>query len=368
MKIHLIFSTILIAITTLSVCNNASKQSAKENDPSKITLSKSPENVSQLLTIDLLSRDEFMMYETENVQAVHYAEVAAAYGAAEIAGYLNDTATIQRLVDRYMRVIEESIPNTANHVDANVYGVLPLELYKHTRNKVFYDQGMEFANDQWKDTIAGGLTDQTRYWIDDVWMIGSLQVQAYRVTNEPIYLERAAREVDSYLQKLQKPNGLFHHGPEAPFFWGRGNGWVASGLAELLSELPESNSHYENILAGYQKMMNSLLQYQAEDGMWRQLIDKEQSWKETSSSAMFGYAMAVGVKKGLLDKKKFEPAYIKAWNTLVGYINKNGKITDVCIGTGQSQDINYYLDRPTTTGDFHGQAPMLWFAYCLISD
>jgi rhamnogalacturonyl hydrolase YesR len=198
-------------------------------------------------------------------------------------------------------------------------------------------------------------------------MIGSLQVQAYRATGKGVYLERAALETDAYIQKLQQPNGLFHHGVNAPFFWGRGNGWVAAGLAELLSELPDNNPHYPSILAGYKKMMKTLVEYQAEDGMWRQLIDKEESFKETSSTAMFGYAMTVGVKKGLLPKKPYNKACHKAWNALTGYINEDGRVRDVCVGTGQSTDINFYLNRPRITGDLHGQAPILWFAYSLLA-
>jgi unsaturated rhamnogalacturonyl hydrolase len=120
-------------------------------------------------------------------------------------------------------------------------------------------------------------------------MIGCLQIQAYRSTGNMIYLERAALEIDSYIQRLQQPNGLFYHGIDAPFYWGRGNGWVAAGLAELLSVLPESNSHYNSILNGYKKMMKTLVETQASDGMWRQLIDKEESFKETSSTGMFGF-------------------------------------------------------------------------------
>ena len=363
MKIPLIpFLIIPIAIILLN-CNRSQKNTednSTEADPG------SPETVSQKIIRDLLSRGDFMMYDTKEVKAVHYAEVATAYGAAEIAGFQGDTSTINRMVDRYMKVIDDSIINTANHVDANVYGVLPLELYKHTGNMIFYNQGIAFANDQWNDTTSDGLTSQTRYWIDDVWMIGSLQVQAFRVTKNPLYLNRAAKEINSYLVKLQEPNGLFHHGPDAPFFWGRGNGWVAAGLAELISELPETNQFYDSIIAGYKKMMNALLKYQAEDGMWRQLIDHEEAWEETSSTAMFGYAISVGVKKGLLDKEEFEPVYHKAWYALVKHLNPDGKMTDVCVGTGQSQDVNYYLERPKTTGDFHGQAPVLWFAYRLL--
>jgi rhamnogalacturonyl hydrolase YesR len=307
------------------------------------------------------------MYKTQDVKAVHYAEACAGFGAVKLAGLMNDKETLGKLADRYDRVIDENILNTANHVDANVYGILPLELYLQTKDEKYFKQGMELADGQWQRPLPDGLTTQTRYWIDDVYMIGSLQVQAFRATGKSIYLERAALEIDSYIQKLQQPNGLFFHGINAPFFWARGNGWVAAGMAELLSVLPESNPHYQSILAGYQKMMKTLAEMQDQDGMWHQLIDREESFKETSSTAMFGFAMTVGVKKGLLPEKPYRKACIKAWNVLTSYIGADGKVREVCAGTGQSTDVNFYLSRPRITGDLHGQAPMLWFAYSLIA-
>jgi len=357
MHLRLFVNTIFCLI---SICTySKSKQETK--------LNKSPEYVAKIITNDLLSRPDFMMYQTPGVSAVHYAEVLAGYGAIKFTGITGDKKTLQKLITRYERVENENIQNTANHVDANVYGVLPLEIYIQNKDRKYLEQGLKFADGQWKDPQPDGLTSQTRYWIDDIYMIGCLQVQAYRATGEIIYLERAASEIDSYIQRLQQPNGLFHHGLSAPFFWGRGNGWVAAGFAELLSVLPEKNPHYDSILTAYKKMMKTLLASQSEDGMWHQLINEPESFKETSSTAMFGFAMALGVKNRLLPKKPYTAAYIKAWNSLTEYLNENGKIREVCVGTGQSEDINYYLNRPRTTGDFHGQAPMLWFACCLFA-
>jgi rhamnogalacturonyl hydrolase YesR len=327
---------------------------------------KSPPHVSKLVTGDLLARPDFMMYDWGGVQAVHYAEICTAFGAARLAGLLGDTSTIRLLVERYNRVVRDSIPNTANHVDANVYGILPLELFKHTKDSALYQQGMDLAIGQWKDPLPDGLSRQTRYWIDDVWMIGSLQIQAYRVTGEKIYLDRAARTTVAYLDKLQQPNGLFFHGENAPFYWGRGNGWMAAGLAEVISELPEDHPMYPAIEGGYRKMMDALLDYQCENGMWRQLIDNESAWEEASCTGMFGYAICVGVQKGILPKESFEPSYQKAWLALADHIDEEGKVSDVCVGTGQSLDVNYYLERPVITGDFHGQAPVLWLSFSLL--
>ena len=329
-------------------------------------VTRTPESVGKLITADLLSRQNFMMYNSPGVTAVHYAEACAGYGAVRLAGLLNDKKTISDLVARYNRVIDEKITNTANHVDVNVYGILPLEIFIQTKDAKFFRQGIELAEGQWKDPLPDGLTSQTRYWIDDIYMIGSLQVQAFRATGKMIYLERAAAEVDSYIQKLQQPNGLFYHGMNAPFFWGRGNGWVAAGFTELLSVLPENNPHYKSIMNGYRKMMKTLAENQDEDGMWHQLIDKKESFKETSSTAMFGFAMTLGVKKGLLPIEPYTSAYKKAWNGITGYLNEDGMLREICIGTGQSNDVNFYLTRPRTVGDLHGQAALLWFAYSML--
>lgn len=328
----------------------------------------SPEVVGRLVINELLSRPGFMLYLSREAKGIHYAEACAGFGAARLAGLLKDTVLLGKLAERYAIQITDTIPNSANHVDINVYGILPLELYRQGMGSEFRNQGMMLADGQWKDPLPDGLTRQTRFWIDDIWMIGSLQVQAYRVTGDTMYIQRAAKEVNAYIQKLQQPNGLFYHGFNGPFFWGRGNGWVAAGFAELLTELPESNPYYKPILEGYRKMMKTLLVNQAEDGMWRQLIDKEESFKETSSTAMFGYAITIGVKKGFLPKAQYAGAIDKAWKALTGYINPDGKLREVCVGTGQSTDVNFYLTRPRVAGDLHGQAPLLWFAYSLLAD
>lgn len=329
---------------------------------------KSPDLIGRRVTEELLSREDYMMYRSARVTAIHYAEACAAFGAARLAGLEGDTLLLQRLSRRYRKAIEDSLPNTANHVDANVYGILPLELYRHTGEERFLEQGMELANGQWSDPLPNGMTVQTRFWIDDIWMIGALQVQAYRVSGNRVYLDRAALEIKAYLEKLQQPNGLFHHGEDSPFFWGRGNGWVAAGLAELLSELPEDHPDYTAIMEGYRKMMYALLDYQSESGLWRQLIDHEESWIETSSSAMFGYAFRMGVMNGFLPGSDFKPAYRKAWLALVDYIDDEGRISEVCVGTGKGDNTQYYLDRPREKGDFHGQAPVLWLAWALLAD
>lgn len=312
---------------------------------------------------DLLNRKQFMLYESELFTGIHYAEVVAGFAAMEFAHRTNDADRLSQLRERFSRVSETDIQGLfeADHVDSNVFGAVPLQEYLILGDKTSLDTGIMLAEGQWQQPLDNGMSQQTRYWIDDIYMVNILQVQAYRATGNAKYLQRAALQTANYLAKLQQANGLFFHGEKAPFYWGRGNGWVAAGLAVILSELPSSNEHYEVITQGYLKMMQALLAFQSDDGMWRQLVDKTESWKETSATAMFAYAMLVGVKQGLLDNAIYKQSYTTAWLALQHYINDKGQLSNVCVGTGQSLDINYYLQRPTITGDLHGQAPLLWF-------
>lgn len=298
-----------------------------------------------------------------------YPEVCAWYGALTFAHVAGDKDLSTRLIRRFDRLLdpeEASLVPTERHVDFSVFGSVPLEIYIQSKEKKYPDIGLSFANRQWEKTTPEGLTNETRFWIDDMYMITAVQVQAYRATGEAKYLDRAALEMTVYLDKLQQPNGLFYHAPDVPFFWGRGNGWVAAGMTELLRSLPANHPRRMRILEGYRKMMKSLLDYQSEEGTWRQLIDHQEAWPETSSTGMFAFAMITGVKQKWLDETKYGPAARKAWLGLVKYLEPNGDIRNVCEGTNKKNDLQYYLDRQRLTGDFHGQAAVLWSATALL--
>lgn len=313
-------------------------------------------------------------------RVITYPETCAWYGALNFSKESNDTSLIKALADRFepLFTTEKQMVPEPDHVDYCVFGSVPLQLYRQTNDQRYFDMGIAIADKQWGppegkrvvpesfDYYYQGYTWQTRLWIDDMYMITAVQAQAYRVTGEEKYIERAAREMVFYLKELQKPNGLFYHAPDVPFYWGRGNGWMAAGMAELLSSLPETNEHYAVIMEGYRTMMASLLRYQTPAGMWRQLIDDEESWPETSGTGMFTFAMITGVKKGWLDVKTYGPAVKKAWLTLVSYLDENDDMREVCEGTNKKNDRQYYLDRRRITGDMHGQAPLLWCAAALL--
>lgn len=310
---------------------------------------------------------------------ITYPDACAWLGALWFGKVTKNEPLLDKLKDRFEPLFstEQKMLPRMNHVDHNVVGAVPLEIYIQKKgDQRYYDLGMRYADTQWevpadatpeqKAYADKGYSWQTRIWIDDMFMITTIQSQAYRATGDRKYIDRAAREMAMYLKEIQRPNGLFYHSPEAPFFWARGNGWMAAGMAQLLSILPKDNPDRTTIMEAYKKMMDTLRQNQDPDGMWHQLIDEPASYKETSGTAMFTYAMIMGVKHGWLDKKEYGAAARKGWLALVTYINEDDEITNVCEGTNIRNDKNHYMNRKQITGDLHAHAPLLWCAVALL--
>lgn len=332
----------------------------------------SPREVGARVVENFLPRP--FLWQTKQRPAMVYQEVCAWYGALEFAAATDNVEMRKKLVAKYDLLLTpegSKMITKREHVDFEMFGSLPLEFYIRTGDKNFLKEGLTFADNQWAKTTPDGITAEARYWIDDIYMVNILQCQAFRATGEAKYLDRAALLTVAYLDKLQRPNGLFFHAEDSPYYWSRGNGWFAAGMTELLRSLPASHPQRERILAGYRKMMEALVPFQGEDGLWKQLIDHPDFWPETSGSGMFAFAMVTGVRQGWLDAAVYGPIAKRIWLALVAQLDENGNVRNVCSGTNKAaavvgNDLNvqldFYRNRPRITGDLHGQAPMLWTA------
>jgi rhamnogalacturonyl hydrolase YesR len=252
------------------------------------------------------------------------------------------------------------------HVDNNVYGIWPLGLYQQTNNSSYLDTGLYLADEEFDPPTSEGLCKYTRFWVDDLYMVCSLQTQAYKATGDTEYLDRCKLQYEAYFEELQQSNGLFHHTRNSPYFWGRGNGWAASAMTETLMIMPESHPGYNSIMNAYTAMMAALASYQDSTGMWHQVITNPSSYLETSCTGMFLFAIATGIRMGWLPENEYMPVVERGIYALAGYVNSNGEVSDICIGTGEGSNEQFYLDRPRSTGDYHGQAGVLWGAIAVM--
>ena len=352
-------------------CRTTTQQSCFKDWPAGTA----PQEVGQRVAENFLARQ--FEYAQGKRDFIIYPEVCAWYGSLTVARLTKDQALEEKLIQKFDPLLTTESKHISQnaHVDYRVFGVVPLEIYLLTKDPKYLAVGQSLADKQWENATGDGLTREARYWVDDIFMISAVQVQAYRATGNKIYLDRAALTVAAYLDKLQQPNGLFFHAADSPFYWSRGNGWYAAGMAELLSELPADHPKRARIMAGYKTMMAALLKYQGADGLWHQLIDQPDAWSETSGTGMFTFAMVTGVKRGWLDAQTYGPAARKAWLGLVQHLDKDANVKDVCVGTNKAfqevgadsaAQLKFYLARDRKTGDLHGQAPILWTASVLL--
>jgi unsaturated rhamnogalacturonyl hydrolase len=120
-------------------------------------------------------------------------------------------------------------------------------------------------------------------------------------------------------------------------YWSRGNGWVLAALVRVLQLLPKNDPHYNEYLQDFKGMSAALIKLQREDGFWNVSLHDSTHFggKETSGTALFTYGLAWGIKNGILDKKIYKPAVVKAWNAMVKYAVHPDGILGFVQGTGK---------------------------------
>ena len=329
----------------------------------------SPQLVGKLLTENLLSRDYML---TADKSGIHYAEIITADGAINFANQIRDTSLFLQLQERYscfLNTTECYLIPSGSHSRFTV-ALVVLGMYNWNKEENYLEIVYTLVQDKW-DKWADpdpktGILKSARFWADDMYFTPTLETRIFEINGDPSTIERVSRWLTAYADSLLLPNGLIKHTTQVPFIWGRGMGWAAAGMTNALQDLPLNHPKRQHLMDAYLIMMTALDSYQTPNGLWRQLIDDPDAWEETSGSAMFTYAMVTGIRLGWLDPEIYGPIVEKAWLALVNKLDENGGLEDVCIGTNEKVTAQEYLDRRRVSGDFHGQAPMLWTAEALI--
>jgi rhamnogalacturonyl hydrolase YesR len=167
----------------------------------------------------------------------------------------------------------------------------------------------------------------------------------------------------AFIRKLcKRDDGLYRHSPLCEAAWGRGNGFAAMGMALVLEDWPEQHAGRKELLAEFQSLMKVLKEHQDYTGTWHQVIDRPESYREFTCTAMIGFAMARGIRGGWLDKKNYQSCVDQAWSA-VRLRSSGDTFADVCTGTGKQKTLRDYFDREAISGrDARAGAMALMFA------
>ncbi len=215
-------------------------------------------------------------------------------------------------------------------------------------------------------TLARNRPLKNALWLDDLFMAVPALAQMGKYSGEKRYFDDAVKQVLQFAQRMfNEEKGLFMHAyilgmeqhPE--FYWGRANGWAIMTMVELLEVLPEQHEGREKILQLLQNHIKGLVGYQASTGFWHQLVDRNDSFLETSATAIFTYSIARAINRGYVDPSAYGPTVCLAWNAIATQINGKGQVEGTCVGTGMGFDPAYYYHRPVNAFAAHGYGPVL---------
>lgn len=214
-------------------------------------------------------------------------------------------------------------------------------------------------------TLARNRPLPESLWLDDLYMSVPCLAQAGKLTGDARYFDDAAKQILQFSERMfVKERGLFMHGwvqgmqPHPVFPWARANGWAIMAMVELLEVLPENHPARARILDLYRAHAASLAAAQGHAGLWHQLLDRRESYQETSASAMFVHALARGINRGWLDARAFGPAVSLGWNAVTTKVSEKGQVEGTCVGTGMAWDPMFYMYRPVHVLAAHGYGPV----------
>jgi len=229
-----------------------------------------------------------------------------------------------------------------------------------------------YAN--WVSTRQFRLSDRTfarnqplpnSVWLDDLYMSVPCLAQMGQLTGDRRYFDDAAKQIlQFYSRMFVTQKGLFMHGwiqemsPHPAFHWARANGWALMATAELLTVMPKDHPERTRLLDIFRAHAAGFRRVQAPSGLWHQLLDRPDSYEDTSSSAMYVFALTRAINLGWLSRPTWAPIVLRGWNGVTTKVNSIGQVEGTCIGTGLGWDDTFYLNRPTSVNAAHGYGPI----------
>lgn len=216
-------------------------------------------------------------------------------------------------------------------------------------------------------TLARHRPQYLSIWSDDIYMGVPFLANMGVLTGDDSYFDDAVKQVLQMAERLYIPQKeLFDHGwsvtsgdYDPRFYWGRANGWTLMAMAELLGILPEDYKGRAEVLHLYRSMIRSLAGLQDGSGFWHNMLDKTNTYLETSCTAMFTFAVAKGINEGWINHV-YGPVALTGWNAINTRVLENGAVDGTCEGTTFAHDNTYYYHRGKSIYATHGYGPVLY--------
>lgn len=323
----------------------------------------------------VLSAIDAIVHQTMNMDmmwdwpcGVAYLGICEAWRVTGRQEYLD---LLKARVDEYL---ELGLPNWTVNTCAMGHAMLTLheatgdETYKKVaQSKIDYlrHHALRFGDNVLQHTVSHKNDFPEQCWADTLFMAAYFMLRAGVAWKDAELVDDALNQYYWHIQYLQNPTtGLWYHGYShvsrtnlSGFYWGRANAWAAFTMSQVGRTLPECYLYpkYLEIAGSLTEHLAALKLLQTENGLWRTILDDEESYEEVSASA--GIAAAMTIRGNPLHLKYIN----KAVEGILANVTPEGRVINVSAGTAVMKNRDGYLGIPRKWTQGWGQGLALAF-------
>jgi len=306
----------------------------------------------------------------------------AYYGISEAYEKTGKEEYLQLLKDRVDELIELGLPKVWT-VNACAMGHCLLSLYNATGEQKYMDilmtkieyiqkHALRFGENVLQHTVSANNDFPEQAWADTLFMAAFLLLRVGVQLKNKEMIEDALNQWYWHIKYLQNPgNGFYYHGYNnitkdhmSGIYWGRANAWAAYTMSKVGGILPECYLYpkYMDVAGSLNEQLSALKTVQTENGLWRTVLNDENSYEEISASAGIAAAM---LERGNPLHTKYLNKSIKG---LLANVSEDGKVMNVSGGTAVMNDVESYcgISKDWIQGWGQGLA-LAFFSTLLIS-
>jgi len=214
-------------------------------------------------------------------------------------------------------------------------------------------------------------------WVDSLMTLCPFLARADTLGYGPEGQSLAEQQILGHAQCLVDPQtGLWFHaydtGKRKPLGarWSRGMGWALFSLVEVLGEQSPTAREHSALALLLRDTVHAVLRAQDRAGHWYTVMDRNNSFVETSGQALLVYGLAKALRLGLIPqdlRKQTEEAIVRGWRIVTLHVTDQGHVTGVTAGTNAGT-YRHYMTRKTRGWTPWGEASALLAAHeaCLL--
>lgn len=307
----------------------------------------------------------------------------AYYGISEAYEKTGKEEYLKLLKDRVDELIGLGLPGVWT-VNACAMGHCLITLHQATGEQQYWDilmskieyirkDALRFGDSVLQHTVSANNDFPEQAWADTLFMAAFLLLRAGVILKDEDMIEDALNQWYWHIKYLQdEKTGFYYHGYSnitkdhmSGIYWGRANAWAAYTMSQVGGRLPECYLYpkFMDVAGSLNELLAALKTVQTEGGLWRTVLDDENSYEEISASA--GIAAAMLERGNPLHSKYIN----KAIKGLLENVSEDGRVLNVSAGTAVMKDVEGYqgISRSWTQGWGQGLA-LAFFSLLLVSD